>query len=135
MSLVMAHRQGLVTIPTLADRSLSVPERLDWLAECGLGTVSRGDWDNARRPERQAQILPLAELEPYLERMCSMAAEEHLLMLRQVLGVNLAEAVGADTSELVEALGRVLMDEQMQQQLRRQIAQDARTAQSSQTAS
>ena len=56
-------------------------------------------------------------------------------MLRQVLGVNLAEAVGADTSELVEALGRVLMDEQMQQQLRRQIAQDARTAQSSQTAS
>ncbi|MBB3667999.1 hypothetical protein FHX47_001622, partial [Garicola koreensis] len=29
MSLVMAHRQGLVTIPTLADRSLSVPERLD----------------------------------------------------------------------------------------------------------
>lgn len=63
------------------------------------------------------------------------AAEEHLLMLRQALGVDLAEAVGADTPELVEALGRVLMEEQMLQQLQRGIAQDARTAQSSQTPS
>ncbi|MCP6717597.1 hypothetical protein NL524_30400, partial [Klebsiella pneumoniae] len=33
MSLVMAHRQGVVTIPTLGDRSLTVPQRLSWLAE------------------------------------------------------------------------------------------------------
>ena len=45
MSLVMAHRQGVVSIPTLADRRLSVAERLAWLAEWGLGTVSRGDWE------------------------------------------------------------------------------------------
>lgn len=72
MSIVMAHRQGVVSIPTLADRSLSVPARLEWLAEWGLGTVSRGDWDNARRPERQSQMLPLDILEPYLSRMRSM---------------------------------------------------------------
>ena len=72
MSLVMAHRQGVVTIPTLGDRSLTVPQRLSWLAEWGLGTVSRGDWDNARRPERASQMLPLYALTPYLDRMVSM---------------------------------------------------------------
>lgn len=72
MSLVMAHRQGVVSIPTLADRSLTVAERLDWLAEWGLGTVSRGDWDNARRPERASQMLPLDALDPYLDRTVSM---------------------------------------------------------------
>lgn len=77
MSLVMAHRQGVVTIPTLADRSMPVADRLAWLAEWGLGTVSRGDWDNARRPERQAQMLPLEALDPYLERMVAMMPGEH----------------------------------------------------------
>lgn len=72
MSLVMAHRQGVVTIPTLADRQLSVAERLEWLSKWGLGTVSRGDWDNARRPERASQMLPLNALDPYLDRMVSM---------------------------------------------------------------
>lgn len=69
MSLVMAHRQGVVKIPTLADRSLTVEQRLDWLARWGLGTVSLGDWKNARRPERASQMLPLDELEPYLSQM------------------------------------------------------------------
>lgn len=77
MSVVMAHRQGVVTIPTLADRSLSVPQRLVWLAEWGLGTVARGDWDNARRPERAAQMLPLDALTPYLDRMVSMPSGNH----------------------------------------------------------
>lgn len=77
MSLVMAHRQGVVSIPTLADRCLTVAERLDWLAEWGLGTVSRGDWDNARRPERASQMLPLDALDPYLERMVSMPSGAH----------------------------------------------------------
>ena len=77
MSIVMAHRQGVTTIPTLADRSLSVAERLAWLAEWGLGTVSRGDWDNARRPERAAQMLPIDVLAPYLDRMAAMASGDH----------------------------------------------------------
>lgn len=72
MSIVMAHRHGVVTIPTLADRSLSVAERLEWLALWGLGTVSRGDWDNARRPERASQMLPIEALDPYLDRMVAM---------------------------------------------------------------
>lgn len=73
----MAHRQGVVEIPTLADRTLSVQQRLDWLAEWGLGTVSRGDWDNARRPERASQMLPRETLEPYLSRMRQMPSGEH----------------------------------------------------------
>ena len=77
MSVVMAHRQGVASIPTLADRSLSIVERLDWLAEWGLGTVSRGDWDNARRPERAAQMLPIDALAPYLDRMASMPSGDH----------------------------------------------------------
>ena len=72
MSLVMAHRQGVVVIPTLAERSSTIAEKLDWLAQWGLGTVSEGDWKNARRPERVAQMLPLAALEPYLSRMVAM---------------------------------------------------------------
>lgn len=73
MSIVMAHRQGVVTIPTLADRDLSLFNRLDWIAQWGLGTVSEGDWKNARRPERASQMLPLSELEPWLSRMLSAA--------------------------------------------------------------
>lgn len=72
MSIVMAHRQGVVAIPTLADRSMTVAEKLDWLALWGFGTVSRGDWDNARRPERAAQMLALTALDPYLRRMVVM---------------------------------------------------------------
>ncbi|GAB3692016.1 hypothetical protein GCM10027595_03460 [Corynebacterium nasicanis] len=77
MSIVMAHRQGVVNIPTLSDTNLTVAERLEWLSEWGLGTVSRGDWDNARRPERAAQMLPLDVLEPYLTRMREMQSGDH----------------------------------------------------------
>ena len=56
---------------------MSIAERLDWLGEWGLGTVSRGDWDNARRPERASQMLPIDTLDPYLGRMTSMASGEH----------------------------------------------------------
>lgn len=74
MSIVMAHRQGVVTIPTLANRNISLIERLEWIARWGLGTVSEGDWKNARRPERASQMLPLSELEPWLSRMLSAAS-------------------------------------------------------------
>lgn len=77
MSIVMAHRQGVATIPTLADRSMTIADRLDWLSEWGLGTVSRGDWDNARRPERASQMLAIDTLDPYLDRMTSMAPGDH----------------------------------------------------------
>ncbi len=77
MSLVIAHRQGVVAIPWLADRDRTVVEKLAWLSEWGLGTVSRGDWDNARRPERASQMLPLDMLTPYLDRMTSMAPGNH----------------------------------------------------------
>lgn len=74
MSIVMAHRQGIVDIPALADRSSTVTDKIAWLAEWGLGTVSEGDWKNARRPERTSQMLPLDALDPYLDRMLSMPA-------------------------------------------------------------
>ncbi|GAA3294894.1 hypothetical protein GCM10017708_31160 [Arthrobacter citreus] len=73
MSIVMAHRQGVVNIPVLADRSSPVADKLAWLGQWGLGTVSEGDWKNARRPERTSQMLPLNALSPYLDRMLTMA--------------------------------------------------------------
>ncbi|MBK0332047.1 hypothetical protein I8D64_11620 [Brachybacterium sp. MASK1Z-5] len=74
MSILMAHRQGVITIPALADGSLTVSERLEWLESWGLGTVTEGDWKNARRPERVAQMLPLSALEPHLSNMLSAPA-------------------------------------------------------------
>ena len=73
MSIVMAHRQGIVSIPVLSDRSLQVADKLAWIALWGLGTVSEGDWKNARRPERVSQMLPLDALSPYLDRMLTMS--------------------------------------------------------------
>lgn len=69
MSIVIAHRLGVIEIPTLAQRGLTVAARLEWLEQWGLGTVSEGDWKNARRPERASQMLPLPDLEPWLSRM------------------------------------------------------------------
>ncbi|GFK17945.1 hypothetical protein KbCgl_05170 [Corynebacterium glutamicum] len=77
MSIVIAHRTGVVLIPTLADSSLTVAQRLEWLSEWGLGTLSRGDWDNARRPERASQMFPLDVLEPFLTRMREMSVGDH----------------------------------------------------------
>lgn len=77
MSCVFAHRLGVVSIPTLADRGFTVEEKLAWLGEWGLGTVSRGDWDNARRPERSSQMLPIDMLAPYLDRMLGMAPGDY----------------------------------------------------------
>jgi predicted Fe-S protein YdhL (DUF1289 family) len=74
MSIVMAHRQGIVDIPALTDRSSTVTDKIEWLAQWGLGTVSEGDWKNARRPERVSQMLPLDALDPYLHRMLSVPA-------------------------------------------------------------
>lgn len=73
MSIVMAHRQGILNILVLADRSSPVADKLAWLGQWGLGTVSEGDWKNARRSERTSQLLPLNALSPYLDRMLTMA--------------------------------------------------------------
>ena len=69
----MAHRQGVVNIPVLADRSSTVADKLTWLAKWGLGTVSEGDWKNARRPERTSQMFPIDALSPDLDRMLTMS--------------------------------------------------------------
>lgn len=74
MSIVIAHRQRVVTIPTLASTDLTVAQKLDWLGQWRLGTVSAGDWKNAGRPERASQALPLDALEPNLARMLAMPA-------------------------------------------------------------
>ncbi|WP_187393196.1 hypothetical protein [Arthrobacter echini] len=72
LSIVMAHRQRIVSIPALTDRSSTIADKIAWLATWGLGTVSEGDWKNARRPERISQMLPLDSLDPYLHRMLAM---------------------------------------------------------------
>lgn len=76
MSIVRAHRTGVVEIPTLADRSIRVADKLAWLEAWGLGTVTRDDWKNAGRRARASAMLPLEELEPWLGRMIATPAGE-----------------------------------------------------------
>ncbi|MCG2623004.1 hypothetical protein LVY72_13965 [Arthrobacter sp. I2-34] len=72
MGIVMAHRHGIVGIPALTDRASAVSDKLAWLAQRGLGTVSGGDWKNACRLERTSRMLPLGTLKPCLDRMLAM---------------------------------------------------------------
>lgn len=68
MSILIGHRRGSWEIPNLSS-SNTRSWKLEWLASWGLGEVKMSDWDNARRPERESQMLPREQLEPWLSRM------------------------------------------------------------------
>lgn len=70
MSLVLGHRLGMWEIPNLADPGTTVAEKVAWVNAWGMSPkpFTLSDWKNARRPERQTQVLPAADLEPWLTR-------------------------------------------------------------------
>lgn len=68
MSILIGHRRGSWEVPNLSS-SNTRSWKLRWLSSWGLGEVKMSDWDNARRPERESQMLPREELEPWLSRM------------------------------------------------------------------
>lgn len=69
-SLVAGHRLGFWTIPALDDPSTSRQEKFDWINAWGIAAKQFGlnDWKNVGRSERQSQVLPRSELEPWLSR-------------------------------------------------------------------
>lgn len=71
MSCVMGHRAGLWTIPTLADDSLTVAEKIDWLNSLNLSKkkFKKSNWKNSRRPERQVNMLGKDDIQDFLDIM------------------------------------------------------------------
>lgn len=59
----------MVVIPELADPNTTVQEKLDGLERLGLGSLSKGDWKNARRAERASSMLPLEVIEPWVDKL------------------------------------------------------------------
>lgn len=68
MSILIGHRRSSWDIPNLSGKRPRT-WKLDWLSSWGLGTVTVTDWDNARRPERESQMIPREQCEPWLSAM------------------------------------------------------------------
>ncbi len=75
MSAVMAHRSGLVTIPTLAS-DISVKEKLDFINRFNdSGMVFKETaWKDAAKPKRQKAMLPLSEIQDLIDEMINSKA-------------------------------------------------------------
>ena len=68
---VMGHRLGQWRIPTLDDTALSVADKCDWVNGFNKSKKRFGpsDWKNARRQNRQSQMLPRSEVSDLLTAM------------------------------------------------------------------
>lgn len=69
MSVVMGYRAGLWDIPALNNKT--VVEKCDWINKHNTSKkqFNKNDWKNARRPERQVNMLPKSYLVEKLEEM------------------------------------------------------------------
>lgn len=65
---VMGHRLGVWCIPTLDDDSLSVEQKCDWVNQFNTSKkpFTPTSWKNARKQNRQSQMLPRDEVEDLL---------------------------------------------------------------------
>lgn len=68
-SIVMGYRAGMWDIPALNGKTVS--QKCDWINEHNTSsrTFKNYDWKNARRPERQVNMLPVSFLEDKLKEM------------------------------------------------------------------
>lgn len=69
MSIIMGYRAGLWDIPALNNKT--VVEKCDWINKHNNSKkqFNKNDWKNARRPERQVNMLPKSYLLEKLEEM------------------------------------------------------------------
>ena len=69
MSVIMGYRAGLWDIPALNNKT--VVEKCDWINKHNNSKkqFNKNDWKNARRPERQVNMLPKSYLSDKLEEM------------------------------------------------------------------
>ena len=65
---VMGHRLGVWCIPTLDDDSLTVEQKCDWVNQFNTSKkpFTPTSWKNARKQNRQSQMLPRCEVEDLL---------------------------------------------------------------------
>lgn len=70
VSCVMGYRMGVYDIPEM-DKRKSVQDKCDWLNSLKLSDreFKKDDWKNARKPERQANMLSRAEIDGFLKYM------------------------------------------------------------------
>ena len=68
-SCIMGYRCGRWDIPGLADKTID--EKCEWINTHNTSTkkFKPSDWKNARRPERQANMLPLEQIREKLEEL------------------------------------------------------------------
>lgn len=68
---VMGHRLGVWHIPTLDDERMSVEDKCQWINKFNESSVvfKPSHWKNARRQERQTQMLHRTEVEDLLNAM------------------------------------------------------------------
>lgn len=69
MSIIMGYRGGKWDIPALNNKT--VVEKCDWINKHNTSKkqFNKNDWKNARRPERQVNMLPMSYLKDKLEEM------------------------------------------------------------------
>lgn len=68
-SCIMGYRSGLWEIPALKDKT--VEEKCEWINDHNTSShkFKLSDWKNARRPDRQANMLPREKIEDELEEL------------------------------------------------------------------
>lgn len=61
--IVACHKAGLVDVPELASKRLTVADKLAWLSSLGLGEFTRSQWDNMSKLGRREAVLADADLD------------------------------------------------------------------------
>lgn len=61
--IVAACKAGLVDVPELASKRLTVKDKLAWLSSLGLGDFSRSQWEHMSKTSRRESILADCDLD------------------------------------------------------------------------
>ena len=64
--LVAAHKEGLVSVPVLAQR-VPVEQKLTWLSSLGYGDFTRAQWEHMSKRDRRSRVLADADLSALAE--------------------------------------------------------------------
>ncbi|WP_426727047.1 hypothetical protein ACEN2A_07810 [Corynebacterium auriscanis] len=60
--LVAAHKAGVLTVPMLSARGMTVRDKLAWLSGLGFGEFTKSQWDHMSKKSRRDAVLADADL-------------------------------------------------------------------------
>lgn len=60
--LVAAHKAGVLTVPVLSVRGMTVRDKLAWLSSLGFGEFTKSQWDHMSKKSRRDAVLADADL-------------------------------------------------------------------------